>query len=355
MDKVKFGIIGFGFMGHTHEDTITNKVDNAEVVAICDIDPARMDDAITPNVQKFTDPDEFFAVKDMDVVVIVVPNHIHKEMVFKAARAGKHIICEKPAAMSVAEFDEMMEEVKKNNVTFTVHQQRRFDPDFRSMKAVYDDHALGDIFTIQSGIYGLNGNMHDWHVYKKYGGGMLYDWGVHLIDQMLFMVDSKVKTIFADLRNVINFEVDDYFKILLEFENGILGEIELGTYFLRDQPKWYERHWFMGGNKGSAYCDGFKPDGKIVRTTRLLESVPGKLTMSKTNPTRSFGFVPPGVLKVEDLEIPDTKHVMYYENYMKALAGEEEFLVKPEQVRRVLSLMEAVRTSAAEHRAIEFE
>ena len=77
--------------------------------------------------------------------------------------------------------------------------------------------------------------------------------------------------------------------------------------------------------------------------------------MSKTNPTRSFGFVPPGVLKVEDLEIPDTKHVMYYENYMKALAGEEEFLVKPEQVRRVLSLMEAVRTSAAEHRAIEFE
>ncbi len=355
MEKIKFGIIGFGFMGHTHEEMITNKVDNAEVVAICDIIPSRMDDAITKGVQKFTNADDVFAIKEIDTIVIVVPNTLHKEMVIKAARAGKNIICEKPVAMNVKEFDEMMVEVEKNKVLFTVHQQRRFDKDFRTMKDIFDRKLLGDVFTIQSGLYGLNGNMHDWHVYIKEGGGMLYDWGVHLIDQMLFMVDSKVKTVFADLRNVINFEVDDYFKIILKFENGIVGEIELGTYFLKDEHKWYEHHWFMGGNKGSAYSDGFEPEGKIVRTTRLLESVPEKLTMTKSGPTRSFGTVPPGVLVTEELPVAKTEHIMFFENYMRARAGKEDILVKPEEARRVLSLMEAVRKSAETDKSIDFE
>lgn len=104
-------------------------------------------------------------------------------LVIKAARAGKHIICEKPAAISVAEFDEMMAETERAEVTFTVHQQRRYDKDFQSVKACYDKRLVGDIYTIQSSLYGYNGNMHDWHVYKDEGGGMLYDWGVHLIDR----------------------------------------------------------------------------------------------------------------------------------------------------------------------------
>lgn len=355
MKTVKFGIIGFGFMGHIHEENITKRVEHAEVTAICDIFEDRMEDAVTPNILKFKNPDDLLALKEIDTVIIAVPNHIHLEMVQKAAQAGKNIICEKPAAMNVKEFDTMMAEVKKHNVSFTVHQQRRFDKDFRTMKDIFDSKILGDIYTIQSNLYGINGNMHDWHVYNKYGGGMLYDWGVHLLDQMLFMVDSKVKTVFADLRNVINFEVDDYFKILLKFENGIVGEIELGTYFLKDEEKWFERHWFIGGNKGSAYSDGFEPSGKIATTTRLLESVPGKLTMTKSGPTRSFGSVPPGILQTEELKLAQTEHLMFFENYIKAINGEEKLLVTPLQVRRVLALMDAVRKSSAENKSVDFE
>ena len=79
----------------------------------------------------------------------------------------------------------------------------------------------------------------------------------------------KLKSVFADIRNVINFEVDDYFKIFMRFENNVTAEVELGTYYLADkvQDKWFERHWFVGGNRGTAYVDGFFPEGKIVRTT----------------------------------------------------------------------------------------
>ena len=86
---------------------------------------------------------------------------------------------------------------------------------------------VGDMYIIKSQLYGVNGNMHDWHIYPEMGGGMLYDWGVHLIDQMLDMVKSKIVSLYADVHNVINENVDDYFKIIMKFENGVTAEIEL--------------------------------------------------------------------------------------------------------------------------------
>lgn len=352
--KIKFGILGFGFMGQEHE-TMLSTFDDVELVAICDNVPEQMLDAKTPGVKKYDNMDDFFEDEEINTVIIAIPNHLHKEAVIKAARAGKHIICEKPVAMTVKELDEMMETVKEYGVKFTVHQQRRFDPDFRTAKEVFDKKELGEIYTIQSSLYGINGNMHDWHVYNKYGGGMLYDWGVHLIDQILWMIPGKIKTIYADIRNVINKEVDDYFKIILRFESNIIAEIELGTYFLADKPKWFERHWFIGGNKGSAHIDGFAPDGKICTTSRLLENVEGKRTMTSAGPTRSFGTPAPGVLKTKELPVVNTTHKMYFDNFIKAINEEEEFLVTVSQVRRVLSVMEAVRQSGRTGMAIPFE
>lgn len=351
--KVKFGIIGYGFMGHIHCDHLMN-MDDYEVIAICDIDEEKMADAPF-GVIKYKNMEDLLDNKDINTVIISVSNHVHLEAVTKSAKAGKHILCEKPAAMSVVEFDEMMKIVNECGVKFTVHQQRRLDRDFITSKEVYDKNKLGDVYTIQSKLYGFNGNMHDWHVYKKFGGGMLYDWGVHLIDQMLWMVDSKIKTIFADLRNVINKEVDDYFKIIIRFENGIVGEIELGTYFLEDKSKWFERHWFIGGNKGSMYIDGFNPEGKVIRTTKLLTNVPGKTIMTASGPTRSFGPPPEGRIVTEDLPKVEVNHLMYFDNFKKAINNEEDFIVKPAEVRRVLRFMEAVRESASTGKSVDFE
>jgi predicted dehydrogenase len=182
------------------------------------------------------------------------------------------------------------------------------------------------------------------------GGGMLYDWGVHLIDQILFMVPSKIVSVYADLRNVINEKVDDYFNIMIKFENGETAEIELGTYYLT--PK---RAWFIGGNTGSAMIDGFGGEGKIVRTSKLLENVPNKITMTAAGPTRSFGPAAPGLLIEEPLPEVNVSHKNYWEHFIKAFNGEEEVFVKPEQVRRVLCLMDAVRESARTGDAIPFE
>lgn len=352
--KLKFGILGYGFMGHVHADTV-KKLDGVELIALCDNDPEKFEDA-PADVIKYSSIDDLLANKDINTVIISLPNTLHKEATIKAARAGKNILCEKPVALSLEDFDEMIKVVKECGVKFAVHQQRRWDKDFRIAKEVYDSKTLGKVYTIQSKIFGFNGNMHDWHVYKEMGGGMLYDWGVHIIDQMLWMVDSKVKSVFADIRNVINKEVDDYFKIILRFENGVIGEIELGTYFLKDDPTWFTHHWFIGGDKGTMYVDNFNaPKGKIVRTTRLLQNVPGKVTMTASGPTRSFGTPPPDLIVTEELPEVKADHVMYFDNFIKACNGEEEFIVKPEENRRVLALMNAVWKSSETGKSIDFE
>jgi len=344
-DKMRLGIVGFGFMGHCDADMMKT-FDEIDLVAVADTNPDQLADA-PEGVETYGSIEEMLEKADINVVMISVPNPLHLEMVEKCAKAGKHIICEKPAAMSVAEFDKMVEVTKEAGVIFTIHQQRRFDTDFRIMKEVYDNKLVGDMYVIKSQLYGFNGYMHDWHVYPEMGGGMLYDWGVHLIDQILWMVDSKITSIYADIRNVINDTVDDYFNIMIKFENGILAEIELGTYYLT--PK---RAWFIGGNGGSAIIDGFAGEGQIVHTQHLLENVPGKITMTAAGPTRSFGPAAPGLLYEEELPKVDVSHRNYFEQFLRVFNGQEEVLVKPDEVRRVLCVMDAVRRSGATGQAI---
>lgn len=356
MKEIGIGIIGHGFMGHEHEKMLTN-MDGIRVVGISDIHPEQLSD-VRDGVKRYDSNKELFSDPEVQVVLIAANNNQHHDLVIEAAKAGKDIICEKPVAMNVRELEEMICAVEEAGVKFTVHHQRRFDKDFRVMKQILDAGSLGNIYTIKSSLYGFNGNMHDWHVYVAEGGGMLYDWGVHLLDQILYMMPgAKIRAVFADVRNVINFEVDDYFKILMRFDNGIMAEVELGTYYLTDKidEKWFERHWFMGGDTGSAYVDGFQPEGKIVRTSHLLTNVPGKRTMTAAGPTRSFGPPAEGTILTEEIPKVTTSHEDYFENYKKAYRGEEPFLVKIEETRRVLALMEAVRESARTGRSIEFE
>lgn len=354
--KIKIGLLGYGFMGHNHAARIKELECNGEMelTAVCDRDERQLSD-VPDKVSLYHDMNDLFKDPDINTVLIAIPNHLHKEAVIKAAQAKLHILCEKPVAMTVKEFDEMMEAVDENQVKFTVHQQRRWDKDFRTAKYVYDNRLTGEAYTVQSKLYGINGNMHDWHIYPQYGGGMLFDWGVHLIDQMLWMIDSSVTSVFADVRNVVNKEVDDYFKVMLCFENGVTGEIELGTYFLSDKENWFERHWFIGGKEGSYYSDGFDPKGKLCKTTKLLTNVPGQITMTAAGPTRSFGPPEPGVLQTEDVPIQNTEHGMYFDNFVRAMNGNEDFIVTRSQVRRVLSLMEAIRQSADLHQSVAFE
>lgn len=356
MKDIGIAIIGHGFMGHEHEKMLKD-FPGIRLIGFSDRDPRQLED-VSEGLRRYAGNEELMADPEVDVVLIAANNNQHRDLVIRAANAKKDIICEKPVAMSLHELDEMEAAARANGVKFTVHHQRRFDPDFRTAKAVYDSGTLGDVYAIKNQLYGFNGNMHDWHVLASEGGGMLYDWGVHLLDQVCWMFPgAKLTSVYADVRNVINKEVDDYFQIMLRFDNRVTATVELGTYYLADKPQehWFERHWFVAGNKGTAYVDGFFPQGKIVRTSHLLTNVGGQRTMTAAGPTRSFGPAPEGTILTEELPKVTTEHRNYFENYVKACRGQEDFLVKIDETKRVLRLMDAIRKSARTGKSIDFE
>lgn len=350
---LNFGIIGYGFMGQTHDETI-NKLDYAKLIGVCDVNPEQLKVA-AEGMKKWEKSEDLLKEGLIDTVIIAVPNHLHLEMVEKAVKAGKDIILEKPAGMNEAEVEKMIQLTSEAGVRFTIHHQRRWDKDYRVAKELYDSGTLGELFTVKSSLYGFNGNMHDWHIHPEYGGGMLYDWGVHLIDQILFMIPEEIQTVYANVQNVINEKVDDYFNIQLLFKNGTTAQIELGTYFLNTKEKWFEHHWFLGGNKGSANIDGFAATGSIVRTKTLLKNVPGKIAMTPAGPTRSFGPPPEGRIFEENLPEVSVSHKMFFDNYYEYVNGEADLVVKPTEVLRLMKLVDTIKRSSKEKRSIDFE
>lgn len=347
---IKLGIIGFGGMGKWHAQNAPRA--GVEIAAVCDIAEEKQKEAIEMGYRLYTNADELLADPEVNTVILTVPNYLHKEMCIKAAKAGKNVITEKPAAMSVQELDEMEAACKEAGVFFTSHQNRRWDKDMLTVKKAYDEGLLGNIFTIESKLHSGNGYMHEWHLYKKYGGGMMYDWGVHLIDQILFMMpDAKVKTVFADLKNVLHEEVDDYFKIILKMDNGVTAHIELSTYILKYQPR-----WLAAGDKGTLVIQSLGGvDGAIYRTGQLLEKLPPQIAESAAGPTRQFAPVPPGGIVEEPLPEIQTDVLDFYRNFSDVIDGKAEQFVKIPSVRRVLAVMEACRKSSETGEAIAFE
>lgn len=347
--KIKLGIIGFGGMGRWHAENAPRA--GVEIAAVCDIVPEKIETAKQLGYKTYDSADALLADPEVNTVILTVPNHLHKEMCLKAAKAGKNVITEKPAALNVAELDEMEAACKAAGVFFTSHQNRRWDRDMLTVKKAFDEGLLGNIFTIESKLHSGNGYMHEWHLYKKYGGGMIYDWGVHLIDQILFMMpQAKVKSIYADIKNVLHEEVDDYFKIILKMDNGVTAHIELSTYILEYQPR-----WLAAGDKGTMVVRSFGCDGNIYRTGKMLEKLPPQITETEAGPTRQFAPVPPGGIVTEPLPHIESDWTDFYRNVDDALNGRAESKIKISEVRRVLAVMEAAWQSAKSGQAVLFE
>ena len=347
--KIKLGIIGYGGMGKWHAENAPRA--GVEIAAVCDIDEVKQKEAVDAGFKMYQTAEELLKDPEVNTVILTVPNYLHKEMCVKAAKAGKNVITEKPAALNVQELDEMEAACKEAGVFFTSHQNRRWDKDMLIVKKAYDEGMLGNIFTIESKLHSGNGYMHEWHLYKKYGGGMIYDWGVHLIDQILFMMpDAKIKSVYADIKNVLHEEVDDYFKIILKMDNGVTAHIELSTYILKYQPR-----WIAAGDKGTMVVNTFVCDGAIYRTGKMLEKLPPQITETEAGPTRQFAPVPPGGIVEEKLPEIETDWVDFYRNVDDVLNKKAESKIKISEVRRVLSVMEAAWKSSNTGEAVLFE
>ena len=235
---IQLGIVGYGGMGGFHHRN-ASKIEGVQVVGAYDIDPVRVQVAEESGLRGFSSLEDLLACEDINTVLVAVPNDCHMEICIAASNAGKHVICEKPAALNVDELDQMIAAAGRNGKLFTVHQNRRWDEDFRVAEKIAKSGQLGRVFAIQSRVHGSRGIPGDWRNTKAQGGGMVLDWGVHLLDQMNIMMGKMPISVYATLSNVTNEEVDDGFTATFKFDNDLVFTVEVGTSNFINLPRWY--------------------------------------------------------------------------------------------------------------------
>lgn len=169
--------------------------------------------------------------------------------------------------MNLQELDEMINASERSNKIFSVHQNRRFDVDFLAMKKIKESGEIGDIIDIESRICGSRGIPSDWRGEAKHGGGMLLDWGVHLIDQLLLIMDGKLERVYCEFDHITNKEVDDGIRLTMTFEGERRAYVEVGTYNFISKPR-----FFMRAKNGTALISDWRENAKVVKCKYWHES-----------------------------------------------------------------------------------
>lgn len=334
-DKKNVVVIGYGGMGGWHTRRIIDS-DVVTLLGIYDIKKERSELAESRGIHAYASFDEVLADPAAEILVLAVPNELHRPLALAAMAAGKHVISEKPVALSSAELADMIAASEKHNRLFTVHQNRRWDEDYLMMEKLYRSGELGEVFEVESRVQGSRGIPGDWRGHKEHGGGMILDWGVHLIDQMVRIVyDKKIEGVYCRCEHITNNEVDDGFHLDLYFEGGVTARIEVGTSNFISLPRFY-----MRGTNGSATIANHSADAHVVCCTGVQE---GEVTPVVTAAGLTKTMAPRTKESIHEYDIPKPESDVhdFYRNVVKAIDGTEPQLVTHRQVMRVMKIMEA--------------
>lgn len=323
---INAGVAGIGRIAvETHIPTL-KKLFGFRLKSLYDTTPKRREVGAKSYKVKAYSRYRDFLNSGIDLVIIATPSDSHKTLAVDALRAGKHVIVEKPMALTSEEAGEMAAEARRGKLLLTVHHNRRWDADFLTIKKVFDKGLLGKVFSIESransfgSLKGYAVKEFDtmWRYKKRYGGGVLYDFGSHLIDQVLCLLRDKLVSVFCDTESVHwSKETEDYARVMMRFEGGLSAMIEVSQVSHVIAPR-----WVILGTKGSliAYSDR----GPVVvryqdKSGRIKEYRP---RMERTN------------------------WLSFYKNIRDHLLKNKPLCVDPKEARNVIAVIEAAKRSA---------
>ena len=335
MKAINVGVVGMGRSGAEMHAQYVAKRAQFRLEAICDTSPARLKQCkktLKPK-KAYSSYDELLDDEAVELVVVATPSQAHCEMVMAAFERGKHVLVEKPAALNLEEFERMEENARRHCLVFACFHNRRWDGDYSRVRKIIDDGLLGDVFDIQSrsleygsgwSSFGVEEFRPRWRAEKAYGGGRLYDWGSHLIDQVLMMVPSKIETVYADLKSRLwSDEVDDHFKLLIMFENGTTAEIESSADCRISLPR-----WFVVGDKGTISGTWTK----LRVRSELVDSANETVFKAFRNEWDAV-----------------------YGNLAKVIRDGAELVVKPEEIKRTVAVIDAAMLSSSRRESVKPE
>lgn len=331
-------IIGFGGMGGWHAENVSLRIPEMTVKGVWDIRKEARDKAVKRGLYAYGSVEELLADPEVELITIATPNDVHKEYLIRCMEAGKHVISEKPVTMNAAELQEIMEAAKRTGKLFSIHHNRRWDKDYVAIKNMIRGNVLGRPYFIESRVQGSRRAMYGWRGHKVNGGGMVLDWGVHLIDQLLDLFDKTVVSVDAHLFSLYSDEVDDNIKIMLRFEDGVSAICEMSTNCLIKCPRWH-----VSCLGGTAVIEDFGSRGRMVCLKENAQMEwEDDIVYTEAGPTRTMAPRPEFTTETTELPEADSDWSDFYKNIIGVMEGREQLIVTPKQALRVMKVIDLV-------------
>lgn len=329
---IKAAVVGYGplfSMGKYHVESMS-ATGRMEVVAVCDTDRKRLKAARADleDVRTYDDARKLATDAEVQLVAVVVPHNVHCAVTLPLLKAGKHVVVEKPFALTIKECDRMIEAAKQAGVTLSVFHNRRQDGDFLAAKDIIDKGYIGEVFHLETAIGGYSRPGQWWRSSKEISGGVFYDWGAHYVDWALHLVPGKMKTVSGQFQKRVWKQTtnEDHVEAYVKFDSGAVAHIQISDIAAAPKPRWY-----ILGTKGA-----------IVDTGGA-----GKFTVY----TRTRG-------RIASFEVKHYETVWnYYEMLADHLIKGAPNPVTPQSARRVIALMELAERSSrtGKEQAVPYE
>jgi predicted dehydrogenase len=280
--------------------------------------------------------DELLADDELDLIIVATRSHEHVPMALEVLRAGRDVLVEKPMALDLAGADKLIAAAKKYRRRLFVRQNRRFDPPFLQAMEIVRSGKIGKLFSVQLRQGGFQ-RRSDWQTLRKFGGGQLLNWGPHLVDWAVQLVGGKAVDVWSDLKLIAAAgDAEDYVKLLIRGETGIVADIEISGASAITQPP-----WLLTGSQGSLQIDAKNHcrlryfDPKKLPKVKASDSTP----VGRSGSHFSGGEEIPWI--EEEFTVAPKKPVSFWVELYKSLRRGSEFPVTLEEARenmRVISL-----------------
>ncbi len=255
---VKIGIMSFAHMHALSYANCVNQIKDAQLSGIADDDISRGRKMARQCKTKCFDSYRSLLDSDIDAVIVTSQNARHEQMVRQAARAGKHILCEKPIAATLPQARRIIDTCSRYGVKLQIAFPCRFLTSVIRAKEIIAEDKIGKILAVRGTNHGTMPG--DWFVDKKEsGGGAVIDHTVHVVDLMRWLLSSEVKSVYAEIDTLFyDMDIDDTGLLTMEFDNGVFASLDTSWSRLsKSFPTWGDVTMEIVGEKGVIGLDAF--------------------------------------------------------------------------------------------------
>jgi predicted dehydrogenase len=343
-ETVGFGIQGLGLIAPFHAKALRD-VAGGELVAVCDLDKERADGfAGEYGAKACYSLDEMLQVDGLDVVNVCTPSQLHYQDVMKAIRAGKHVLVEKPPALSLAEIDEMVAVAAEGGLKLGCVVQCRVRGCVRAVKEAVEEGRFGEVRWVSGYMKWFRPTEYyhtdPWRSVKKFGSGVTIHHAIHYIDLLQFL-GGKVKRVDARMMNVGHpaVELEDSLIARLEYENGARGGFEASTSLWPGLEPRIE----VLGRDGTAVIVG-----EAMETWRFRDERPGDAEACRIGDSAQAA----GATGAADFGHHD--HTVILRDMIDAIREERDVAVPVASVRHTMEIVLGMYQSARGNAPVEF-